>query len=63
MKDFHSNDFDLRSAFLVECRFFDSSLASRDALVGFVARRFLGTMSARLISSTSLSSASSRLRL
>jgi hypothetical protein len=45
-----SNDLFLRSAFLVECRFFDSSLASLDAFVGFVARRFLGTMSARLTS-------------
>ena len=58
-----SNDFFLRSAFFVEWRFFDSSRASLDAFVGLVARRFLGTMRARLTRSANLSSASSRFRV
>ena len=57
-----SSGVSLRSRFLVECRFFESSRASFAALVGFVALRFLGMMSARLTRSASRCSARSRLR-
>src|SRR5947207_8513283 len=56
----HSKEVFRRSDFFVECRRLDSSLASFEARVGLVARRFFGTISARLTRSASLSSASSR---
>jgi hypothetical protein len=58
-----SNDLFCRVRFLFECSFFDSSLASFAARVGFVGLRFRGTTSARRTSSARRSSARSRLRL